>query len=214
MKAGNAIAAVVIVGGGWYLLSRGGVLAGTGAAIDEVLGYDPFGPSTATDAARAAALRQPAAGNAPVVQNASFVSSGGLSVIGAGTAGLLPYILGPGLMTGIATAGIGVAVAFLSYELMKQRASMHTNDVRDAWQRQFITIHDALGITPLRPDQTAGSGPGNIEMAEVIFYFDHDANNTLWKAVTKTQDERQFRYAAANVDRFLAAHGIPVQDVA
>lgn len=213
MDKGRLVAAGVIVGGGWYFLTRSGALAGTGAGLDD-LGLVPHEPTPA-ERARAEALRQPAPGNAPIAASSSpgFVGAGGLAAIGGGASVVLGAVLGPGIALGIATAGIGIAVAFISYELLKQRASMHTNDVRDAWEKQFVALHTALGLQPLTYAQTAGSAPGTLEMAEVIFLFDHDRNQLLWKAVQNTQDERQFRGAALNVDRFLTYQGVPVQDV-
>lgn len=203
--------------GGYYLLTQTSAASALGLS-DPDLGPNPYlnpNLTPAQQAAIAANARTAGPGNAPASPATPFIGSpGGLSGVGAVVASTLP-LLGLGATAlAITTAGIGVAIAFLSYELLKQRASMHTNDVRDAWQRQFIALHSALGIRPLTIAQTQGSGPGSIEMAEVIFYFDHDNNQTLWKAVSHTQDERVFRAAAANVDRFLGAQGIPVQDVA
>lgn len=216
MKPGTVVAAAVVVGGGWYFLTKSGALAGTGLGLDAFgVPIQPDGPSAA-DLARANALRQPAPGNAPIAaaSSSSFVASGGLGALAGLGAATLPLFGLGGVALGITTAGIGLAVAFLSYELLKQRASMHTNDVRDQWTKQFVSLHDALGLTPLTAAQTRGSGVGSVEMGEVIFNFDHDSAQRLWHAVEGTQDERTFRAAAANVDAFLRSHGVPVQDVA
>lgn len=211
MKGETILAGGIILGGGWYLLTRSGALAGSGVGLDELGILQP----TPAERARAEALRVPAAGNTPVVSSHNFVTDpSGIVAIGGASAATIGAILGPGLATGIATAGIGLAVAFISYELLKQRASMHTNDVRDQWEKQFVGLHRALGLTPLRYDQTIGSAPGTVEMAECIFFFDHDSQQRLWHAVQGTQDERQFRAAANDVDRFLTVNGVPVQDVA
>lgn len=215
---GQVLAFGVLAFGAWYLLT-GGSSGQLGAALSSVLDPDgdvpTRGPLTSQQyAALQNAERTTLAGNAPATASSSFMGSpAGISSLAATGTAALPLLGVGGVALGITTAGIGIGVAFISYELLKQRASMHTNDVRDAWQRQFIAIHDALGIRPLTYAQTAGSGPGSIEMAEVIFYFDHDPNNTLWKSVTKTQDERVFRAAAVQVENFLRAQGIPVQDV-
>lgn len=212
MNHGRLLAAGVLIGGSWYLLTRSGALAGTGAGLDD-LGLVAHEPTPA-ELARAQAVRQPAAGNAPIVQNPSFVQQGGLSAIAAAGASALPLLGVGGVALGITTAGIGLAVAFVSYALLKQRASMHTNDVRDQWESQFVPLAASLGIPPLTADETRGSAPGTVEMAQVIYLFDHDDNHTLWKSVQQTQDERTFRYAAGRVDAFLTANGVPVQDVA
>jgi hypothetical protein len=213
---GKQLAGVAALGaGGWYLLSRSGALQGSGLDLTELglIGSDGSFLSPA-ERAQALALRQPAPGNMPIVQSASFVSSGGLAAIGGLGAAALPLLGLGGIALGLTTAGIGLAIFFVSYYLLKQRASMHTNDVRDQWQKQFIDLHHALGLRDLTYEQTKGSGPGNIEMAEVIFSIDHDSSQRLWKAVTQTQDERMFAAAARNIDQFLTANGIPVQDVA
>lgn len=214
MTSGRVIGVIIVAGGGWYLLTRTGALAGTGLALDE-LGLIRH-EATPAETARALALRQPGPGNAPVVANPSFVGAGGIGAIGALATAALPFLHLGAAAAGIATAGIALVVIFVAYKLLKQRASMHTNDVRDVWQKQFIGLHDALGIRKLTIAQTAGSGPGNIEMAEVIGYFDPSQvppNQPLWQAVTKTQDETKFHAAASAIDAFLTAHGVPVQDV-
>jgi hypothetical protein len=215
MKAGPILAGAVIAGGGWYLLTRSGALQGTPLGLD-TLGLIPHEPTPA-ERAQALALRQPAAGNAPIVQNPSFVTSGGLAAVAGLGASFLPLLGLHGVALGITTAGIGLAVLFITYMLLKQRASMHTNDVRDQWEKQFVELHHALGLRALTYDQIRGKGsvaPGTLEMAEVIFNFDHDEKQSLWIAVQHTQNESQFRAAAMNIDRFLAAQGVPVQDVA
>lgn len=212
MKGGTLAAGAIFAGGAWYLLTRTGALEGSGLGLDDIglVAHEP----TPAERAQALALRQPGPGNAPIVSSPSFFGSGqGIGALAGIGAAALPALGLSGLALGLTTAGIGLAVAFVTYELLKQRASMHTNDVRDQWQRQFIELHSALGLRPLTAAQTAGSGPGNIEMAEVIFSIDHDSDQRLWKAVTHTQKEAQFRAAAMNIDRFLTSAGIPVQDV-
>lgn len=211
MTSGKAIAVIIVAGGGWFVLTRTGALAGTGLALDE-LGLIPHEASPA-ERAQALAVRQPNPGNAPIVPSASFAGAGGVGAIAGLATAALPLLGLTGAGLAFATAGIGLVVVFVAYKLLKMRASMHTNDVRDQWQQQFVGLHRALGIRDLTVAQTAGSGPGNIEMAEVIFYFDHDTEQRLWKAVTKTQDETRFHAAATNIDAFLTAHGVPVTDV-
>jgi len=211
MNHGRILAAAVVIGGAWYVLTRSGALAGTGAGLDD-LGLVRH-EATPAERLRAEALRQPGAGNAPIAPSASFVTSGGLTALAGVGAAALPLLGVGGVALGLSTAGIGLAVFFISYELLKQRASMHTNDVRDQWEAQFVALHDAIGLRRLTSAQTQGSAPGTIEMAEVIYYFDHDDSQRLWHAVEGTQDERQFRYAAGQVDAFLMARGVPVQDV-
>lgn len=199
-----------LAGGAWYLLTREGTLQGSGFALDE-LGLVPHEPTPA-ERARALALRQPGPGNIPITSSPGFIGSGGLVAVGGIGAAVLPLFLSSSLAIGLATAGIGLAVVFLSYVLMKQRASMHTNDVRDQWQKQFVELHSAMGMAPIKGGTTVA--PGTLEMAEVIFAIDHDEKQSYWMAVQHTQDERQFRAAATNIDRFLTSNGIPVQDVA
>ena len=216
MDSKTLIAFGVLGAGGVYLLSRQGVLGDTSGWLPD-LGLGPGAVATGLTPAQLAQLsaRTAGAGNAPVVSSTPFVSSAqGLGAIAALGASTLPLFGVSGVALGVTTAGIGLAVTFLTYELLKQRASMHTNDVRDQWERQFVDLHRALGIWPLTAEQTRGSAPGTVEMAEVIFNFDQDRSQRLWHAVQGTQDERAFRAAAANVDRFLTSVGVPVQDVA
>lgn len=214
MDRGTLIAGGILGFGALFLLSH----SGEGFSLfDSDLGANPYLANlTPAQRAQLAAgqLGTAGPGNAPAVGAAPSVSPAQIAgAIGGIGAAALPLLGVGGVALGIATAGIGLGVVLVSYALMKQRASMHTNDVRDLWQRQFIALHDALGLTPLTAAQTQGSGPGSIELAECIFAFDHDSTNSLWRAVAHTQDERVFRGAAANVDRFFAARGIPVEDV-
>lgn len=217
METRSLVAFGILGAGGFYLLSRSGAL-GDLALPDFGLGPGavdtPGGPLSPAQLAQLQA-RTAGAGNTPIVASTPFVGSPqGIGAIATVGASVLPLLGVGGVALGITTAGIGLAVAFVTYELLKQRASMHTNDVRDQWERQFVDLHRALGIRPLTADQVRGSAPGTVEMAEVIFNFDHDRSQRLWHAVQGTQDERVFRAAAANVDRFLASVGVPVQDVA
>lgn len=220
----NKIIGLAIIGaGGIFLLSRRADAAGFSDddfnPIDPATGM-PVNTSNLTPAQRVA-LQQYAAhagpGNAPIVASPSMIGPVTGLVGAAGSTIAIATIgtatVGAAIATAAVTAGIGLVVIFVSYKLLKQRASMHVNDVRDQWQRQFVDLHRALGIRPLTAAQTFGSGPGNIEMAEVIFHFDHDSSQRLWMAVTHTQNEQAFRTAAANIDRFLSAQGVPVQDV-
>lgn len=221
MKPPQIVAGVVIAGGAWYLLTRSGALRGTDLGLDTLglispgiglAGHEP----TLAERAQALALRQPGPGNTPIVQNPSFISSGGLAAVAGVGVSLLPLFLHSSLAVGLTTAGIGLAVVFITYLVLKARASMHTNDVRDQWQKQFVELHHALGLKSLTYAQV-GKGsvaPGTLEMAEVIFAIDHDSDQRLWKAVQHTQNEAQFRAAATNIDRFLGSNGIPVEDVA
>lgn len=214
MTSGKAIGVIIVAGGGWFVLTRTGALAGTGLALDE-LGLIRHEASPA-ERTQALALRQPNPGNAPIVPSASFAGAGGVGAIAGLGAAALPLLGLTGAGLAFATAGIGLAVVFISYKLLKMRASMHTNDVRDQWQKQFVGLYAALGLPPMRAEDTRGSGPGNIEMASIIAHFDPSQvppNQPLWTAVTKTQDETRFHAAASNVDAFLHAHGVPVQDV-
>lgn len=224
------IAAVMLAGLAWYVLAKQSAFAALGLlGPDDLLGM-PTDHLTPAQRAALNALPLTAAGNAPVVPAPSFFGSpAGIGALDASIAtgvGALASagVFGSAIVAGAATAGIGIAIAFLSYEFLKQRASMHTNDVRDAWQHQFIALSDALGIE--RPAFASGPGGGgyspgddgqsngSVEMSRVIFYFDHDGSSRLWHAVTDTQNEQQFRVAAAAVDRFLASQGVPVKDVA
>lgn len=216
----------VIGVGGVFLLSRQNTAANAinddgSITIDPVTGL-PISTNQLTPAQRAALAQyagQAGPGNAPIAPAPGFFSGpAGIGAIDTGILGGVGIaasagVFGGALATGAATLGIGFAVAFFSYEFLKQRASMHTNDVRDAWQRQFIDLHRALGIRDLTAEQVRGSGPGNIEMAEVIFYFDHDDQQRRWKAVTQTQNEQQFRAAARDVENFLRSQGVPVTDI-
>lgn len=220
MKTGKLIAGAVLAGGAFYALAKSGTLTDLGIPADAA-GLDlfgaPVGPDrrTAAQRARDEALRATAPGNAPIVPSPGFFGSaagvGAIDTAIVSAVGLLGAAgaFGGALATGAATLGIGFAVVFLSYEFLKQRASMHTNDVRDAWTQQFIALHEAL-MGPFTP--VPGNGPGDLEMAEVIFYFDRDTSQRLWHAVQDTQDERQFRAAANAVDRFLTSRGVPVQE--
>ena len=232
MKTETIILGAVAVGGTVYLLAQSGALPGfelppsLGGPANQIPGTSQLTPG---QKAALDALRTTGAGNAPAVDAPSWIGTpSGVAAVDSAIVGGVGIaanagLFGSAVVGGIATAGIGLAVAFFSYEWLKQRASMQTNDVRDAWQKQFIAISDALGI----PKLTYASGPGgggyspgddgqsngNIEMSRVIFYFDHDATSRLWTAVTKTQNEAQFRAAAAAVDSFLASQGVPVHGV-
>jgi|SRR5882672_7045729 len=221
----TAIGVVIVAGVLWYLATQSSVLESLG--LPAPVGADGLTPGQRV---ALAASHQLAPGSAPVVPAPGFfgtpqgigaIDSAILGGVGlAASAGLL----GGSVVAGAATLGIGFAVAFASYLYLKQRASMHVNDVRDAWQKQFIELHKALGIRPLPGPSGPGGGGystgddgqsnGNVEMAEVIFYFDHDGSQRLWKAATNTQNEAQFRQAATAIDRFLMSQGVPVQDVA
>lgn len=214
MTSSKTVALIIVAGGGWFVLTRTGALAGTGLALDE-LGLVRHEASPA-ERAQALALRQPNPGNAPIVASASFAGMGGVAAIGGLASAAIPLLHLSAAAAGFATAGIAIAVIFISYKLLKMRASMHTNDVRDQWQKQFVGLYAALGLPPMRAEDTRGSGPGNIEMASIIAHFDPSQvppNQPLWQAVTKTQDETRFHAAASNIDAFLHAHGVPVQDI-
>lgn len=223
------IVTLIVAGALWYTIAYTDVLAALGLPnpiADNQPGADGLTPA---QRAQIAATHQLAPGSAPIVPAPSFFGTpSGIAAIDSailGTVGVLASagVLGGAVVAGAATLGIGFAVAFLSYEYLKQRASMRTNDVRDAWQKQFVALHDALGIRKL----TVASGPGgggyspgddgesngSVEMAEVIFALDHDSSQRLWHAVTDTQNEAQFRQAANVIDRFLTSRGVPVQDV-
>jgi hypothetical protein len=228
MKTGSIVAGGIVVGGAFYLLARSGALAQLqtdlhlAPPIDPLTGQ-PYPPTpTAAEQVRALALRQPGAANTPIAGGApSFISTGGLGAIAGLAAAALPLLGVGGVALGISTAGIGLAVAFLSYELLRQRESIAVNRARDAWQHQFIDLSNALGIPPVTYASTAGGGGyspgvgggsnGSVEMSRVIFFFDHDPNNTLWKAAN-TQDMTKFRNAANAIDAFLRAQGVPVQN--
>lgn len=213
--------AIGIFGAGlWYVLAKQGALRAFGILPSG----DPFnaidsGILTPAQRVQLAAVDRTLAGNAPVVPAPSFFGTpqGVAAIDGAAiaTAGGLASagVFGGAIVAGAATAGIGIAVAFFSYEWLKQKASMRTNDVRDVWEQQFVLLHQALGIRPLSAQDTAGSAPGTVEMGEVIYYFDHDDTQRLWHAVEGTQNESQFRIAAQAVDRMLTSQGVPVRDV-
>lgn len=209
MQTGTLITSAVLLGGAVYLLNREGVI--DVGDWGQTFGLGPgsvSGPLTPAELA-AIQLRSPGAGNAPIVGSPPFVNPSTIAGFGALGAATLPLFITSQVALGLATAGIGLAVAFVTYELLKQRASMHTNDVRDLWERQFVDLARALGMPPITDRNVA---PGTLEMADVIFYFDHDASQRLWHAVQGTQDETRYRAAARNVDLFLTQHGIPVQD--
>lgn len=209
MQTGSLVAGAVLIGGAVYLLNREGVI--DVGDLAQTFGLGPgsiTGPLTPAELA-AIQARTPGAGNAPIVASPAFASPQNLAAIGGVGVAALPLLGVTGVGLGLATAGIGLAVAFATYELLKQRASMHTNDVRDLWERQFVDLSRALGL----PTHTETSvAPGTLEMADVIFYFDHDTSQRLWHAVQGTQDETRYRLAARNVDLFLTARGISVQD--
>ncbi len=190
----------------------------TAGAIDPYTGQ-PIDPAitpaqqVALDQIRATETLQ--AGNAPVVPPAPFFGTAqGVGVLdtalvsGAGLADAAIFGAAS-VVGGIVTLGVAAAIAFFSYEYLQQRASIQTNRVRDAWEFQFVALHDALGIRPL-PYVTGSGGRGTQEMAEVIFMFDHDSSQRLWHAVQGTQNETQYKIAARAVEIFLGEHGVPV----
>lgn len=219
MKPFNRVLVLVGIGGTWYVLSKSGALAGTGLALDDVLASigAPLGLSAQAQQVQANALQQPGPGNSPISPAASILGLAGSAasiVAGLGGGGGA----GAGIGISLATAGIiagVVIVVFLTFRfLRRQRASMQTNDVRDLWQRQFVDLHRQMGFEPVPLEQQKGVGPGTLEMAEIIYYFDHDDSQQLWKAVQQTQDQNRMIAAANAIDNFLGTHGIPVQDVA
>lgn len=232
MKTEEAIAFGVLGVGGLYLLSRSGGLAGiaadanaaVAAAVPGIPGL-PTNPNLTPGQQLAldtiATQEQAAPGNAPAVPGASFIGTPqGLAAVDTaviGAAGLIDgAIFTSAVVAGVATLGIGLVVAFFSYEYFAQQASIAANRWRDAWQKQFIALSDALGIphitvgTGASPG-TDGTSNGNIEMSRVIFYFDHDSTGRLWTAVTKTQNLAAIQVAAKAIDTFLKGQGIPVQ---
>lgn len=218
----SRVLVLVGIGGTWYFLSKAGVLTGTGLSFDEILASVAPGLSAQAQYVQGQALDQSGAGNSPKVPAVAYVgaaasiagSIAGIFAGGGAAGGGAGAALGISLATAGIIAGV-VIVVYLAYRfLKKQKASMHTNDVRDLWQRQFVALHAQMGLPPLPASVTKGTGPGTLEMAEVIHYFDHDDSQRLWKAVQQTQDLKRMEAAANDIDRFLTSQGIPVQDIA
>lgn len=220
MKPATVIAVAVAGIGAVYLASHGALasvlpsLDGLGLDPSSALARNPAG-LTPGQQASLAAIAKNAPGNAMVVPppGAAVALAGAIDSAAVAGAGVLLSLGLSGAALGAATAGVGLAVAFFTYEWLKQKQSMATNRARDAWTAQFIPLHAALQLTPLTAAQTKGSGPGDLEMAEVIFFFDHDSGQRLWHAVQNTQNEAQFQVAARAVEVFLAGYGVPVTGI-
>jgi hypothetical protein len=221
VKLDGFLAVLVAAGGGLYLFSRtvtGAALAPSFASLGLPEPYTSLTPAQQV-ALNTAQQQGSGPGNAPIVAGAPFNGNSAqvasvVDTTAIGVTGLLAHAgvfgVAGGLTAGAVTLGIGLAVAFFTYEWLKQQQSIATNRTRDTWTAQFLALHTALGLTPLTAAQTKGSGPGDLEMAEVIFYFDHDGTQRLWHAVQSTQNEAQFAVAARAVDIFLKARGVPV----